>query len=72
MKSIAFVFSDVPHGSCFGREGLDLILATSLEIQNIALIFIGDGIFQIIKNQQPEKVLKKLCVFILYFTSIWY
>ncbi|HMI77073.1 MAG TPA: sulfurtransferase complex subunit TusC [Buchnera sp. (in: enterobacteria)] len=59
MKSIAFIFSHAPHGNCIGREGLDFLLATSLTIQNIAVFFIGDGVFQIIKNQKPEKVLLK-------------
>lgn len=77
MKSIAFVFSHAPHGSCIGREGLDFILATSLTIQNIAIFFIGDGIFQLIKNQKPETVLLKnytsaFCILSLYGINQYY
>ncbi|QCI22461.1 DsrE family protein, partial [Buchnera aphidicola] len=46
MKRIAFVFSHVPHGNSFGREGLDAIFGISSLIKKINLFFIGDGVFQ--------------------------
>lgn len=54
MKSIAFLFNSAPHGSSYGREGLDAVLSISSIFNNIAIFFVGDGIFHLIKNQNPE------------------
>ncbi|CAL4043979.1 sulfurtransferase complex subunit TusC [Buchnera aphidicola] len=77
MKNIAFVFSHAPHGTAFGREGLDMILSASLTIQNISIFFIGDGIFQLVKNQKPEKILSQdyasaFCILPLYGINTFY
>ncbi len=57
MKSLGFVFHSAPHGTSSGREGLDAVLATSAYSEDISVFFIGDGVFQLLKNQQPEQVL---------------
>ncbi|WJV53571.1 sulfurtransferase complex subunit TusC [Prodigiosinella aquatilis] len=59
MKRIAFVFTHVPHGNASGREGLDALLAMSALTENIGVFFIGDGVFQLLPQQQPEKVLMR-------------
>lgn len=57
MKSIAFLFSNAPHGVSSSREGLDAVLSISSITNNISVFFISDGIFHLIKNQNPEKIL---------------
>ncbi|MCG7585637.1 sulfurtransferase complex subunit TusC [Photobacterium sp. OFAV2-7] len=57
MKSLGFVFQSAPHGSSSGREGLDAVLATSAYSEDISLFFIGDGVFQLLANQQPGQIL---------------
>lgn len=61
MKSIAFLFSNAPYGTSHGHEGLETVLSfSSSSINNkIALFFIRDGIFHLIKNQHPEKIFFK-------------
>ncbi|CAL4325436.1 sulfurtransferase complex subunit TusC [Buchnera aphidicola] len=59
MKLIAFVFSYSPHGTSFGREGLDAILGVSALITKINVFFIGDGVFQLIKNHKTENILAR-------------
>ncbi len=59
MKRIAFVFSQAPHGSSAGREGLDAVLAVSALSEDVALFFISDGVMQLLGDQQPEKVLAR-------------
>ncbi|CUR53519.1 Protein TusC [Serratia symbiotica] len=59
MKNIAFIFLNGPHGNSNGREGLDAILATSILSKNIKVFFIGDGVFQLLPNQKPEKILAR-------------
>lgn len=57
MKSLGFVFQSAPHGSSSGREGLDAVLATSAYSDDIQVFFIGDGVFQLLADQQPEQIL---------------
>lgn len=59
MNSIAFLFTQAPHGNSAGREGLDALLATSALTEDIGVFFISDGVFQLVENQQPEGVLSR-------------
>jgi len=59
MKRIAFVFTSAPHGSASGREGLDALLATSAYSDDIGVFFVGDGVFQLLANQQPGAILAR-------------
>lgn len=59
MKKIAFIFSHAPHGTSFGKEGLDAVLGTSIVLKKISLFFVGDGVFQLLKSYQPEKILTR-------------
>ncbi|UJF19200.1 sulfurtransferase complex subunit TusC [Vibrio sp. SS-MA-C1-2] len=56
---VGFIFTSAPHGITSGREGLDAVLATSAYSENIGLLFLGDGIFQLLKQQDPEKILSR-------------
>ena len=59
MKKIAFVFTQPPHGSAAGREGLDALLATSAFTEQLGVFFIGDGVFQLLPHQSPESILAR-------------
>ncbi|WP_435928785.1 sulfurtransferase complex subunit TusC [Dryocola sp. BD613] len=59
MKRVAFVFKSAPHGTSAGREGLDALLAASALSEDIGVFFVGDGVFQIVPGQQPDKILSR-------------
>ncbi|WP_422767134.1 sulfurtransferase complex subunit TusC [Photobacterium leiognathi subsp. mandapamensis] len=59
MNSLGFVFRTPPHGSNSGREGLDAVLASSAYTEELELYFIDDGIFQLLKQQQPQAILSR-------------
>ncbi|WMY96573.1 MAG: sulfurtransferase complex subunit TusC [Arsenophonus sp.] len=59
MKKIAFIFMSVPHGISSGREGLDLLLATSILTEKIGIFFISDGVCQLLAKQNPKKILSR-------------
>ncbi|KQB09017.1 sulfurtransferase complex subunit TusC [Vibrio metoecus] len=59
MNKVAWVFHTPPHGIAAGREGLDAILATSAYSDAQALFFVGEGVLQLVKNQQPEVILSR-------------
>lgn len=57
MHQIAVLFRTAPHGSASGREGLDAVLACSALTDEVALFFLGDGVFQLASGQQPAGIL---------------
>ncbi|OAN17090.1 sulfurtransferase [Photobacterium jeanii] len=59
MKALGFVFRTAPHGVNSGREGLDAVLATSAYSEDLQLFFVGDGVFQLLKHQQPNEILSR-------------
>lgn len=56
MTNIAFVTRKAPHGSAIAREAQDAIFATSALTDELSVFFMGDGVFQLIENQQPELI----------------
>ncbi|WP_343128554.1 sulfurtransferase complex subunit TusC [Buchnera aphidicola (Kurisakia onigurumii)] len=56
MKSFCVLFVHPPYGSNIVREGLNFSLNIFSYTSNINIFFLGDGIFQIIKNQYSEKI----------------
>ena len=59
MKTLGFLFTHSPHSTAHGREGLDAVLATSAYSENIKLFFVGDGVSQLLKQQNPQSVLSR-------------
>ena len=56
MKTLAIVFTQAPHGNASGREALDLaLLSASYDIPT-ELYFVGDGVYQLLANQQPQSI----------------
>ncbi|CCJ74940.1 tRNA 5-methylaminomethyl-2-thiouridine synthase TusC [Cronobacter condimenti 1330] len=56
---MAFVFTQAPHGSAAGREGLDALLAMSALTEEIGVFFMSDGVFQILSGQAPQAILAR-------------
>lgn len=56
---VAFVFTQPPHGSAAGREGLDALLAMSALTEEIGVFFLADGVLQLLPSQQPGKILMR-------------
>ncbi len=54
IKNLLFVFDKAPHSSPATKEGLDAILTASAFGQNVTLLLLGDGIFQLLNNQDPS------------------
>jgi len=44
-----------PHNGIQLQEQLDVILTTAAFDQHVALLFLDDGVFQLMKGQHPEK-----------------
>lgn len=56
IKKFMFLNRKAPHGSVYALESLEVVLIAGAFDQDISLIFIDDGVFQILKNQQTESL----------------
>lgn len=56
MKKILFIQRRSPYGTGFAKEALDAILMSSAFEQDISLVFLDEGVWQL-KSQQDTQVL---------------
>ena len=70
-KRILLVCRQAPYGNALAREAIEIALAASVFDQNLALVFIGDGVWQLnsgqdssaIKYKNQEKLLSALALY---------
>lgn len=56
MKKILFINRQTPHGTSIAQEALDVLLMASTFVQDISVLFLGDGVLQL-KTQQDTSLL---------------
>ncbi len=56
MKKYLFVMSRAPHSGIEVQETLDIVLTTAAFDQQVSLLFLDDGVFQLKKQQNPESM----------------
>ncbi|MFA7429255.1 MAG: sulfurtransferase complex subunit TusC [Rhodospirillaceae bacterium] len=56
VKKFMFVNRKAPHGSIYALEVLEMVLISAAFDQDVHLAFVDDGIYQIVKNQDPARV----------------
>ena len=56
MKKLIFVFTQTSFANLDGREGQDMALLCASFEQDVQLVFMQDAVYQLLGNQQPEKV----------------
>lgn len=52
-KKTLFVFQSPPYSSHSAQEGLDALLAATIFEQKLDVLFIGDGVYQLVSDQNP-------------------
>ncbi len=55
-KHILICIRSAPHGQAHGRNALDIALTGATFEQNISLLFLDDGIYQLKDQQQPAAI----------------
>ena len=58
-KKILFISRHAPYGSSLAKDALDAILAASAYDQQLSLLFMDDGVFQLLKNQSSNEIAQK-------------
>lgn len=59
MSQLTYLFRSAPHSSSSGREGVDALLAASVYCEDISVVFMGDGVYQLLQGQQTQQILSK-------------
>lgn len=58
-KQVLVILSRSPYEGSLAREALDYCLAAAAFEQDLQLLFTGDSVLQLLKDQQPEGILQK-------------
>ncbi|NVK87370.1 MAG: sulfurtransferase complex subunit TusC [Gammaproteobacteria bacterium] len=56
---ILFIFNKAPYGSDCGKELLDMALAFATFDQSVSLLFIDQGVWQLVDEQKPKLIGQK-------------
>lgn len=59
MKSFLFVMRRPPHNGVRLAETLDALLTAAAFDQRVAVLWLDDGVFQLLVQQQPERLALK-------------
>lgn len=56
IKKFMYVNRRAPYGSVYALESLEVVLIGAAFDQNISLVFMDDGVYQLMCGQQPEGI----------------
>lgn len=70
-KKILFISRHAPYGSSLAKDALDAILASSAYDQQLGLLFMDDGVFQLLANQSPSAIKQKSFAALLPVLSLY-
>ncbi len=59
VKKFMFVNRKAPYGTVYALEGLEVVLITAAFDQDVSMVFVDDGVFQIKKEQETSGVKMK-------------
>ena len=55
-KTFVYINRKAPYGSVYALESLEVVLIGAAFEQNVKLVFMDDGVFQLTSNQNPEGI----------------
>jgi tRNA 2-thiouridine synthesizing protein C len=56
MKKFMFVNRKAPHGTIYALESLEVVLIAATFDQDCSLVFIDDGVYQLVKGQNTKAI----------------
>tara|TARA_B100000315_G_scaffold258872_1_gene312534 strand:+ start:473 stop:865 length:393 start_codon:yes stop_codon:yes gene_type:complete len=56
IKRFLFVNRKAPYGTIYALESLEIVLISAAFDQDISLVFMDDGVYQIVKNQETDDI----------------
>jgi tRNA 2-thiouridine synthesizing protein C len=58
-KSFLFINRRAPYPGTFAKESMDVTLIAAAFNQNVSLLFMDDGVYQLLKAQEPSGINQK-------------
>jgi tRNA 2-thiouridine synthesizing protein C len=59
LKKLLVIFRNSPYSSIKAQEGIELTLLASSYALDLSVLFLGNGVLQLLKDQRPEKIFRK-------------
>lgn len=56
VKKFMFVNRKAPYGTIYALEGLEVVLISAAFDQDVSMVFIDDGVFQLVKRQNTKGI----------------
>ena len=56
MKKFMFVNRKAPYGTIYALESLEVVLITATFDQDVSLVFVDDGVYELVKGQQTKDI----------------
>lgn len=56
MKKFMFVNRKAPYGTIYALESLEVVLITATFDQDVSLVFVDDGIYELVKGQDTKAI----------------
>jgi tRNA 2-thiouridine synthesizing protein C len=56
VKKFMFVNRKAPYGTIYALEGLEVVLISAAFDQDVSLVFLDDGVYQLVKGQQTKAI----------------
>jgi len=56
MKKFMFVNRKAPYGTVYALESLEVVLITATFDQDVSLVFIDDGVYELVTGQQTKGI----------------
>lgn len=54
MKKFMFVNRKPPYGTIYALESLEVVLIAATFDQDVSLVFVDDGVYELLKGQNPK------------------
>ena len=55
-RKILYLFRHAPHGTINGQEGLDVLLTGGAFDQDVSVLFMDDGVYQVVGGQDASGI----------------
>jgi tRNA 2-thiouridine synthesizing protein C len=56
IKKFMFVNRRAPHGTVYALEALEVVLISAAFDQDISMVFLDDGVYELVKGQQTKAI----------------
>ena len=56
IKKFMFVNRKAPYGTVYALEGLEVVLISAAFDQDVSMVFMDDGVYEIVKGQQAKAI----------------